>query len=698
MPFFLVLGLAVIGILATLMIFKPDSRNSGPIVSPTGETRVAVLSLFNETSDASNDIWCRAFGQALAVDLSQAAFYEVVPGEELHMALKGLDMQELVSKEPSTAELQMLARRTGALYVAFGRLTRSSGVLELQIDLLDASRGDSLASQVHELRRPDESLSLVDDAAAQLKQDLPLTHEVAVAIDPDLEFQVYTTSSPEAYASYASGRWYQWDRDYRSSIDAFEQAIELDPEFAAAYIDAAESYAALGYHDQGWKKCQSAQRLVDRLTELDRLHLQGELYRRSEKTFDIALKVYSRLIELYPDDTRAHTNLGILYSQMGEGDSAQERFSVNRQKAVLSRNLSLGSSQAYVMQQDYEAAALSLRAYLRDSFDSTDLRWRLAGIFLLKGDYDSAMDEIKRGRRFGSSYALTRMQGEVLLMQGEVKSAKAQFEALLQDPEIIAQLWGRKRLADLYLLGGRFDQALDQLTRGVRLAGESNEMGLKYRLHLDLARVYLETGKATKAMQQCDAAWSIAVQGETMDLPRDALHYRGLCYLALKRMRDAERTAERLRGLCEKGPVKNRMRYYYHLMGEIEMARNNPDQAVDHFEQAVDLLPPQGAPWLHSNDHALFMDALAEAYYAADNPIKALEEFENARDLTSGRLQYGDLYARIYYKLGKIREEYGLYDIAGNGYQKFLELWKDADPQLPEKRDAQKRMTAARGR
>jgi tetratricopeptide (TPR) repeat protein len=223
-------------------------------------------------------------------------------------------------------------------------------------------------------------------------------------------------------------------------------------------------------------------------------------------------------------------------------------------------------------------------------------------------------------------------------------------------------------------------------------------MGWKYRLHLDLARIYLETGKASKAMQQCDTAWSIAVQGDTMDLPRDALHYRGLCYLALKRMRDAERTADRLRGLCEKGPVKDRMRYYYHLMGAIEMARNNPPQAVEYFVQAVNLLPPQGAPWLHSNDHALFIDALAEAYYAADNPIKALEEFENARALTSGRLLYGDLYAKIYYKLGKIREEYGLNDIAGSGYQKFLELWEDADPQLPEKRDAQKRLAAARGR
>lgn len=697
-PFLLIIGVAVVGILATLMIFKPGSGDVGPIVSPTGETRLAVLSLLNDTGEPVNDIWCRAFGHALATDLSQATSYEVVPGEQMFMALKRLNMQELSSKEHTTADLQKIARRTGALYIAGGRLHRNSGMLELQLDLMDASKGRTLASKAIGLAGPQELLSLVDDAATHLRESMPQAVNGAGTADSDLEFQEYTTSSHEAYASYASGKWYQWNQNYRRSIDAFEQAIELDPEFAAAYIGAAESYTSLGYLDKGWQKCQAAQRLVDRLSEQDRLHLQGEFYRRSEKTFDIALKVYSRLIELYPDDSRAHTNLGILYSNLGDWDRAYESFTANRRNQVMSWNLSLGISQAYTLQQDYEAAAENLRAFLRESYDSEEIHFQLAWIFLLKGDYDSALDEIKRGRRFGTSYTSTRMQGEILLMQGELKAAEAQFNTLLQDSETIAQLWGRKRLADLYLLGGQFSRALDQLNQGVRLAAESQEMGWKYRLHLDLARIYLETGKASKAMQQCDAAWSIAVQGDTMDLPRDALHYRGLCYLALKRMRDAERTADRLRGLCEKGPVKDRMRYYYHLMGEIEMARNNPPQAVGYFVQAVNLLPPQGAPWLHSNDHALFIDALAEAYYAADNPIKALEEFENARDLTSGRLLYGDLYAKIYYKLGKIREEYGLNDIAGSGYQKFLELWEDADPQLPEKRDAQKRLAAARGR
>ncbi len=680
------------------MVIKPGSGDLGPMVSPSGEPRLAVLGIVNDTDEREHDAWCRALGQALVTDLSQTSSFEVVPGDQIYMSLKGLDMLGLGRKELSGTDLHKVARRTGAFYLVTGRLSRENERLAIQMDLKEAAKGRSLITQSFNVAHPQGLLSLVDDIAVQMRQGMPSGDNAADPSETDRAFQEYTTSSPEAYAYYAAGKWHQWNQDYRSSIDAFEQAIELDPEFAAAYVDAAESYTALGYHYQGWKECQAAQRFVDRLSEQERLHLQGEFYRRSEKTFDIALKVYSRLIELYPDDSRANTNLGILHSRLGEWDLALERFAVNRQNQVKTWNLSLEISQVNALQQDYTGAAEVLRAVSRESSDSQDTRFQLAWIFLLKGDYDSALDEVKRGRKLGSAYTLTRMQGEIYMMKGEVKAAEAEFNQLLQDPEPVAQLWGRKRLADLALLGGRFSQALDHLNQGLRLAADSKEMSWKYRLHLDMARIYLETGKATRAMQQCDAAWSIAVKGETMDLPRDALHYRGLCYLALNRMRDAQRTAERLRGLCEKGPVKDRMRYYYHLMGKIEMARKNPGQAVGHFVQAVELLPSQGAPRLFSNDHALFIDALAEAYYAADNPIKALEEFENARDLSSGRLLYGDLYAKIYYKLGKIREEYGLNDIAGSGYQKFLELWQDADPQLPEKRDAQRRLAAAEGR
>ena len=62
--------------------------------------------------------------------------------------------------------------------------------------------------------------------------------------------------------------------------------------------------------------------------------------------------------------------------------------------------------------------------------------------------------------------------------------------------------------------------------------------------------------------------------------------------------------------------------------------------------------------------------------------------------LTTGRTGYGDIYVKSFYMLGKIHEQKGWKDKAIKHYEKFLNLWKDADPGIPEVTDAKRRLTA----
>ena len=88
------------------------------------------------------------------------------------------------------------------------------------------------------------------------------------------------------------------------------------------------------------------------------------------------------------------------------------------------------------------------------------------------------------------------------------------------------------------------------------------------------------------------------------------------------------------------------------------------------------------------------MDSLAAAYEKSGNMAKAGEEYEKITTLTAGRFMFADIYVKAFYNIGKIAEKQGDKVKARENYQKFLNLWKDADLGIPEVEEAKKRLAA----
>ncbi|UCE42321.1 MAG: tetratricopeptide repeat protein, partial [Candidatus Aminicenantes bacterium] len=122
----------------------------------------------------------------------------------------------------------------------------------------------------------------------------------------------------------------------------------------------------------------------------------------------------------------------------------------------------------------------------------------------------------------------------------------------------------------------------------------------------------------------------------------------------------------------------------------IELEEENYTKAIEYFKKAISLLPFQSSPWFDS--HAVFIDPLALAYYKSGDIKAAQLEYEKIIHLTSGRISYGDIYAKSFFMLGKIYEQQGDTAQAIKNYEKFLDLWKDADPGIAEVEDARKRL------
>ena len=103
------------------------------------------------------------------------------------------------------------------------------------------------------------------------------------------------------------------------------------------------------------------------------------------------------------------------------------------------------------------------------------------------------------------------------------------------------------------------------------------------------------------------------------------------------------------------------------------------------------LIPiPNGSVWPYQ--HAKFYHALATAYYKSGNLDNAITEYNNILKLVFLKLYDGDIISKSHYELAKIYGELGEKEKAVEFYNKFLEIWKEADEDLPELIDAKKRL------
>ena len=74
-----------------------------------------------------------------------------------------------------------------------------------------------------------------------------------------------------------------------------------------------------------------------------------------------------------------------------------------------------------------------------------------------------------------------------------------------------------------------------------------------------------------------------------------------------------------------------------------------------------------------------------------------IDRFDDAEYRLKQALEYNPNYALAHYQLGKVYEKMKIIAKAKKHYEKFLDLWKDADEDLPELIDGKKRLGELNG-
>ncbi|MGD8540143.1 MAG: protein kinase [Candidatus Aminicenantes bacterium] len=681
-PVLAIIALAVVAIVIWRLLPSEES-----LLIPQDKPSLAVMYFKNNTGDTNYDHWRSALSDLLISDLAQSKYIHVMGGDKLYNMLEQLDLLE--ADNYSSADLKRVASRGGVNHILLGNLTKAGDNFRINITLQEADTGELIGTESVDGIGEASIISMVDELTTKIKRDFKLS-DVQIESDIDRHIGEVTTKSSEAYKYYHEGMRFDIKGDYPKVIEYMEKAVAVDPEFASAYHAMSWAYGNQGYRSEEKKFLKKAMDLSDRLSDREKYAIQGAYYfNLSEKTYDKAIEAYEKLLELYPDDLSGNNHLGILYSWIGEWDKAIESYENCIKYGGKDIVFYLNLAGQYRIKGLFDTARQVLEQYLDNVSDNAFVREDLALNYLFQGKYELALAEVDKALSLDPDHWRTiRRKGDVFLYMGDLKKAEEEYTKLHERKEPNVYAWGLQRLSGLYLLQGKFNDARKVAQEGLELSERLGQHSWIRATRSELSYVEWRLGNYDQALELLEKNWKSAVEDEHFSAQRGALLGIGLTYLKMKSMNEAQKTADELKTMIEQAMNKKLIRNYYTLMGMIELEKSNYSKAIEFYKKAAPLLS------VTSSSHLSLAYQAGLAYYEAGGLASARQEYERAVSLTTGRQDFGDLYSKSFYMLGKIYEQQGDTAKAIEHYEKFLDLWKDADPGIIEVEDAGERLSS----
>ena len=680
-PALVLVGLALITFVGWRLIAQRDVA-----IFAADKPSLAVLHFENNTGDSNLIHWRKALSDLLISDLSQSRFLQVLSAERLFQIMEELDI--LTASSYSSDDLKALARRGGVRYVLVGKMTKAGDIIRLNTTLQEAQTGEVIGAERVEGEGEDSLFALVDELTTRIKANFKLSAE-KIAADLDAKVEDITTTSTEAHRYYNEGMTYHNRGDYTKSIPLMELAVAIDPEFAMAYRAMSVAYSNLGYKGEAERRLDRAFELKDRVSERERYYIEADYYRRSEKTFDKAIDAYEKLLAVYPDDHVGNNNLGVVYNSIEEYEKAIECFEVNVRNQTQNYHSYSNLATAYLSTGRLRKAEGVARHYLSDIMDHPQIRNSLAQTLVYQRKFSTALEETEKAlsQDAGALDAIVT-KGNVLFLSGDVPGARAEYTRLLDNEQPIAHLFGRTLLADFHSAQGQFREAETQLRQGLDLAEMMAEASWTARLQAQLGYLLGIQGRAPQALEASRRAVQSAQESGTLSNQRDVLFNLAVVELLLDQTAEARQTARSLQQVTAQGLNLKAMRYVYLVNGLLLSKAGSHAEAVEEYKRSRKLMP------VTDGTSVMLSDAMGSALWASGEPEKAGKIFLAIRMRPLARLENGYLYARSLHQSARLLQEMGNTEEARSFYNKFLELWGDADPDIPLLLDAQQQLEA----
>jgi len=589
-----------------------------------------VLADFTNTS--GDPVFDETLRQGLEVQLEQSPFLSLIPDERIHQVLALMDQPAGARLTPSVA--REVCERTASVAMLEGSIAALGSQYVLGLRATNCRNGEVIAEEQVQAARKEDVLTALDGAASKLRARLGESLATVEKFDTPLEEA--TTPSLEALKSFSLGRRESAAGRVSAATPFYQRAVELDPNFAMAYLAMTPVGAGRQEEEQAAQNIRKAYALRDKVSEKERLSIEAGYYAAVTGEAEKAISVYEMWRQTYPRDEPPYTALGVMYRRLGKHEKALEEY-----REALRRRPDLAVS--------YQNVAAELVSIGR--LDEAEAVYKQAEDrnLLFQGHAKSV-------------YLLAFLKGNTVRMAQLAASATGKPA---EDPMLSAE-------ADTEAWYGRL-QAAGEFTRRAMESAEqksARETAAGYLARRSMLEA--DVGDREQARTDAHAAVKLAPN-------RDV---RAMASLALVRAGDVAGGEKLAEQLSTDFPVDTLAQRYWlpAIRAAAALERKDAARAAELLETShdIELANPVGS--LNTTFLPVYLHGYA--YLALHDGGRAAAEFEKYID-HRGQIRNSPWGALA--RLGLARA-YATQDDtakARTAYKDFLTLWKDADPDIP---------------
>jgi tetratricopeptide (TPR) repeat protein len=310
-----VAAVALTAVLAAGGYFYFDRASPKAMPTLTEKDTIVLADFDNKTGDPVLDDTLK---QALAVDLDQSPYLNVVPDRKIS---EGLKLMGRDATQRLTAEVARdLCQRLNSNAVLQGSIANLGNQYVVVLTVTNCATGDSLASEQVRAESKEQILPALDKAASSLRgrlgESLGSIEKYATPVEQA------STPSLSALQAYSAGLKAWEDKGNEAAIPFYKLAIELDPNFAMAYAHLGQAYANLGVENLSVENSNKAFKLRDRVSERERFYIDSRYYGIVTGEEEKVVGTFEQWRQVYPREAAPARTLSLEYRILGRYEDA----------------------------------------------------------------------------------------------------------------------------------------------------------------------------------------------------------------------------------------------------------------------------------------------------------------------------------------------------------------------------------------